>query len=62
MVVEGALKGKPVAVKFLLPYSEKQYLKSLLSELKLLSYLGPHENITNLVGVNSSKLKLRKLN
>jgi len=60
MVVEGKVKGKPVAVKMLLPGSEKHYLKSLVSELKLLSFLGEHEHIASLVGAYTSQLKYRK--
>jgi len=60
MVVEGTVKGKPVAVKMLLPGSEKHYLKSLVSELKLLSFLGEHEHIASLVGAYTSQLKYRK--
>jgi len=61
MVVEGSVNGKLVAVKMLLPGSGRPYLKSLISELKLLSFLGQHENIVNLVGANTSQLKFRKL-
>jgi len=59
IVFEGTVHKKPVAVKTLIPTAAaKDSLKSLVSELKLLSYIGYHENIVNLVGASSSDIRI----
>ena len=49
-----------VAVKTLNPFAEKDLLKALMSELKILTHLGQHQNIVNLLGAITMNLQLRK--
>ena len=46
-----------VAVKTLNPYSNKDVLKSLMSELKIMSHLGKHPNIVNLLGAITTNIQ-----
>ena len=46
-----------VAVKTLNPYSNKDILKSLMSELKIMSHLGKHPNIVNLLGAITTNIQ-----
>lgn len=48
--------GMEVAVKMLKHYATMEQLKSLLSELKVLNYIGCHVNIVNLLGACTSNL------
>lgn len=57
IVYRGIVKGKPVAVKTLKANADKDYLKALLSELKIMCYLGKHEHLVQLIGANTSKLR-----
>ena len=50
-----------VAVKTLNPYAGKDLLKALMSELKILTHLGQHQNIVNLLGAITTHLQMRKL-
>ena len=50
-----------VAVKTLKPYAGKDLLKALMSELKILTHLGQHQNIVNLLGAITTNLQMRKL-
>jgi len=45
-----------VAIKTTAPQANKTYLRALLSEIKILIYLGHHENIVELIGVDTSEL------
>ena len=45
-----------VAVKTINPYAGKDMLKSLMSELKIMSHLGQHPNIVNLLGAITTRL------
>ena len=56
-----------VAVKTLNPYSNKDVLKSLMSELKIMTHLGKHPNIVSLLGaittnIQRSRIRDQKLN
>ena len=57
IVYKGIVNGRPVAVKTLKANADKDYLKALLSELKIMCYLGKHEHLVELIGANTSKLK-----
>jgi len=46
-----------VAVKTVQRNAEKQYLKALLSELKIMIHLGKHENIVPIIGACTKDLK-----
>ena len=48
--------GVEVAVKMLKHYATMEQLKSLLSELKILTYVGAHVNTVNLLGACTSNL------
>lgn len=49
-----------VAVKTVDKDADDVYFRALLSELKILVYIGRHENIVNLIGACTSELKERK--
>lgn len=53
----------PVAVKTVRSNVDISYFKALMSELKILAYIGPYqnENIVNLVGVCSNNIRNREL-
>lgn len=53
-------KSMTVAVKTLNQYADLMYFKALLLELKILSYVGRHENVVNLLGACTSMLKESK--
>ncbi|CAG7838415.1 unnamed protein product [Allacma fusca] len=57
VVKKGLAKGKEVAVKTVKPGADKSYLKALLSEIKILIYLGKHDNLIALVGACTSDLR-----
>ncbi|OXA57733.1 mast/stem cell growth factor receptor Kit isoform X2 [Folsomia candida] len=65
LAVEGdpftASRSTTVAVKTLSKDANVCYFRALLLELKTLSYVGPHENVVNLVGACTSMLKERKI-
>ena len=46
-----------VAVKTLNPFTSKDVLKSLMSELKIMSHLGSHPNIVNLLGAITTNIQ-----
>ena len=50
-----------VAVKTLNPYAGKDLLKALMSELKILTHLGQHQNIVSLLGAITTNLQMHKL-
>lgn len=50
-------KGVEVAVKMCQPGSITA-LKGLLSEIKILSYLGKHENVVSLIGAHTDLISL----
>jgi FMS-like tyrosine kinase 1 len=49
-----------VAVKSVKPAAGKTVLQALMSELKVLSHLGRHQNIVNLLGAVTDRLPLRE--
>ncbi|CAG7838414.1 unnamed protein product [Allacma fusca] len=57
IVKKGIVNGVPAAVKTIRTGADKSYLKSLLSELKILIYLGKHPNLIELIGANTVQLK-----
>ncbi|CAL8096157.1 unnamed protein product [Orchesella dallaii] len=61
LVLKGSIGPLPVAVKTIKPVADIIYLKSLLSELKILQYVGPHRNIVNLIGANTANIKKREV-
>ena len=73
VVFKGILKPKPgaqvreyenvipVAVKTVRPNVEIEYFKALLSELKILSYVGSHENVARLLGAYTANIRNREL-
>jgi serine/threonine protein kinase len=58
MVFKGKLKetGMPVAIKTLKPNADMMYFKSLLSELKVITFIGEHENIVKCIGACTAEL------
>ena len=46
-----------VAVKTLNPFTNKDVLKTLMSELKIMSHLGSHPNIVNLLGAITTNIQ-----
>ncbi|CAL8103198.1 unnamed protein product [Orchesella dallaii] len=52
----------PVAVKTTNPLSSNvEHFKALLSELKIMTFIGTHKNIVNLIGACTEDIKKRKL-
>lgn len=49
-----------VAVKTVKKNVHINYFKALMSELKILAFIGHHENIVNLIGANTANIKNRK--
>jgi len=56
VVYKGKMNTLPVAVKTITPKADKVYVKSILSEIKVLIWIGSHENIVQLIGVNTKDL------
>ena len=58
-VVKGEYHGGPVAIKMLKNNGSQsaEYLRSLLGELKVMSYLGSHPNLVGLVGAITKDIK-----
>ena len=58
-VVKGTYRGTQVAIKMLKnnPNRNVEYLRSLLGELKVMSYLGSHPNLVGLIGAITSNIK-----
>ena len=52
----GEYNGQKIAVKTVQTNAEKLYIKSLLSELKIMIHLGKHPGIVNLVGAQTQSL------
>lgn len=61
-VVRGIIisKQKPVAIKISKPSADVTLFKSLLSEVKIMIYIGVHENVVGLVGVCTEGIRNRK--
>jgi len=57
VVLKGRISNNSVAVKTTRDGVEKVYLAALIQELKVLSYLGSHENIVNMLGAYTSQLR-----
>ncbi|ODN02922.1 Vascular endothelial growth factor receptor 1 [Orchesella cincta] len=57
IVYKGLCKGKIVAVKTTKPHTTKEYLQSLLGEIKILSHIGRHDFIVNLEGAYTRNLQ-----
>jgi len=56
LVLRGLLDEKDVAVKTVKRNADKQYLKALLSELKIMIYLGNHPNLIQIMGAYTREL------
>jgi hypothetical protein len=57
MVVRGKLNRQTVAIKMPKPGADKVYMKSMLSELKVMIYIGKHPNVVNLIGACTKDLR-----
>ena len=60
-VIQGSYQGGPVAIKMLKsnPSRNADYLRTLLGELKVMSYLGGHPNLVQLIGDITGGIKGR---
>jgi len=58
VVVKGNVKNirQSVAIKTIRANTEAPYFKALLSELKILQYIGSHPHIVNLIGACTGNL------
>ena len=58
-MVKGTYQGNPVAIKMLKNKANQNadYLRSLLGELNVMSYLGSHPNLVGLVGAVTRDIK-----
>jgi serine/threonine protein kinase len=57
VVMKGTVDDGEVAVKTIKRNADKQYLKALLSELKIMIYLGNHPNIVTFLGAYTKELQ-----
>ena len=59
-MIKGVYKGRPVAIKMIKCSARNnvEYLRCLLGELKVMSYLGHHANLVELVGAITAYIKL----
>lgn len=62
-VVRGRIisENKPVAIKISKTSADVTLFKSLLSEVKIMIYIGIHENVVALVGVCTEGIRNRKM-
>ena len=58
-VIKGAYRGSQVAIKMLKnnANSNAEYLRSLLGELKVMSFLSDHPNLVGLIGAITTNVK-----
>lgn len=63
LVFKGKLlqNNLPIAIKTLKPNADILYFRSLLSELKVMTFIGEHENIVRCIGASTSELKSSKI-
>jgi hypothetical protein len=59
--MKGKLGRAPIAVKTVKKTADIGYLKALLSELKIMCYVGKHDNIVNLIGGCTQNIHKRKI-
>jgi len=57
VVFKGVYQQKQVAIKTLKSGTDKDYVKALLMELKVLIHLKEHPHLVNLVGANTKNLR-----
>jgi hypothetical protein len=57
IVYKGIVHGVPAAVKTVKADGGKESLKALLSEIKIIMYIGKHEHIVQLLAANTSDLQ-----
>jgi len=58
IVYRGTMNGnRVIAAKTVKPNVDKSFIKALLSELKIMIYLGKHENIIELIGASTAGLR-----
>jgi serine/threonine protein kinase len=55
--MRGKVRNEVVAVKTIKHMSNKDFVLSLLEEIKVMSFLGKHENIVELVGASTRLLR-----
>src|SRR5271156_5565110 len=60
-VLRGTLGKAPVAVKTVKKCADVMYLKALLSELKIMCYVGRHEKIVSLIGACTEAIDKREV-
>ncbi|CAL8116405.1 unnamed protein product [Orchesella dallaii] len=60
-VHEAVCKGNLVAVKVPHPRSDKETFKSMLAEVKIMSCMGAHVNVLNLLGAYTGEIRTGKL-
>lgn len=62
IVLKGRIVSQslPAAIKISKPSNDVEIFKSLLSEIKIMMYVGSHVNILKLLGVCTSGIKRRK--
>ena len=60
--LRGEFNGKPVAIKITAPEkAEVEFFKTFLKEVKIMAYIGEHENIIGFMGAVIDKIQNRKL-
>ena len=59
MVCQGCYNEQPVAVKAIKGAVNVEEFKAVLAEVKIMAYLGDHENIVKFVGAEVSQIAHR---
>ena len=59
IVTKGKIGRAPVAIKTVKKTADIAYLKALLSELKIMCFVGQHDNIVNLIGACTENIHKR---
>ena len=60
MVYSGLFNGEAVAIKKLKQRVDVEEFKAVLAEMKIMSYLGDHENVVKFYGSDVSQIARRK--
>ncbi|CAG7816765.1 unnamed protein product [Allacma fusca] len=60
-VVKGLYGTSVVAIKTLKKTADVGYLKALLSELKIMSFVGRHSNVVNLLGASTQNIRKKEI-
>ncbi|CAG7732862.1 unnamed protein product [Allacma fusca] len=60
-VMKGRVGERYVAIKTINKCTDDKYFRALLSELKIMTFVGKHDNIVELIGANTERLKKKEV-